>query len=91
MRALVNAKVIKTRENPSKKEDFKKEYPYVAELLLPDIIEGDKVFIPNSFVPSKINLEKGDQLIEVKIQGSNNYELRIFIEALAEKQKGKGA
>lgn len=80
MKATLNAKVISSKENSSKNEQYKKDFPFLVDMLVPEIIDGEKVFVPHTRIPSKLKLEKGECSLEVEFSGSaKSYELRVVI------------
>lgn len=80
MKATLNAKIISSKENNSKNEQYKKDFPFIVDMLVPEIIDGEKVFVPHTRIPSKTKLEKGEQSLEVEFSGSARaYELRMVI------------
>lgn len=88
MKATLNAKVISSKENSSKNEQYKRDFPFIVDMLIPEVIDGEKVFVPHTRIPSKLKLEKGEQSLEVEFSGSaKSYELRVVILDIAKTLK----
>lgn len=90
MKAFIQAKVSKCIENNSKNTDYNKEFPFLVNLVIPEIMDGEKVSIPHERVASKINIEKGETTLEVNVSGGKNYELRFNITGVLKDLKNKG-
>lgn len=89
MKAMIQAKVLKVSPNQSKNENYNRDYPFLVDLVIPEVIEGERVAVPHTRIASKISLEKGEQNLEVEIMAGKAYELRFTVCGVhSHKQKG---
>lgn len=89
MKAVIQAKVIKVQANNSKNPEYNKDYPFLVDLLVSDVMEGERVSIPHERIASKVGLEKGEATLEVRFMAGKAYELRFSIVDIVKHKKGQ--
>jgi hypothetical protein len=89
VKAVIQAKVIRIQENKSKNPEYNKDYPFLVDLLVSDVMEGERVSIPHERVASRVGLEKGEATLEVSFMAGKSYELRFSIVDIVKNKKGQ--